>query len=138
MSHPIIEKLAAAWNAHQVGDVLALYTPDALLLHPMRGGEPARGRDAIAALEQPMFSAFSETEWKPLEVVRDGDRVVVEYLVKSKNTGPLPTPKGPIPATGRTVHVHGMSILRIAPNGLIAEERRFFDALGMMAQLGLA
>ena len=107
------------------------------MLHPM-APEALRGREAIAAFEQPMFGAFSSTEWTCTESFASGDRVAVEFVIHSTNSGPIQTPKGPIPATNKRIRLHGASLLRIAPDGSIAEERRFFDALSFMAQLGLA
>lgn len=139
MSNPaIVEKLTAAWNGQNVGSVVALYSPDGALHHPMVGPDPLRGREAIAAFETPMFAAFSAIEWKALRTVSQGDTVAVEYLVSATNTGTLQSPKGPVPPTGRRIHIRGASMLRLAPDGTIAEERRYFDAMGMMAQLGLA
>jgi len=41
-----------------------------------------------------------------------------------------------IPATGKTVSIDGVTLVRMS-NGKIAEERDFFDNLDFMAQLGL-
>ena len=65
--HPIVAKLATAWNSQRAADVLSLYAPDATMLHPMAGSDPLRGREAIAGFEQPMFAAFSKTEWKAID-----------------------------------------------------------------------
>jgi steroid delta-isomerase-like uncharacterized protein len=136
-SHPIIAKLTAAWNAQRAADVVALFSPNAVMVHPMAPA-PLEGREAIAAFEQPMFGAFSKTEWTCTDHFVSGDRVAVEYVIASTNSGPLQSPKGTVPATNKRIQFRGTSLLRIAPDGSIAEERRFFDALAMMAQLGLA
>jgi steroid delta-isomerase-like uncharacterized protein len=136
-SHPIIAKLSAAWNAHRAADVVALYAPNAVMVHPM-APEPLKGREAIAAFEQPMFAAFSNTEWTCTDSFSSGDRVAIEYVINSTNSGPMQTPKGTIPATNKRIRLLGTSLLRIAPDGSILEEKRTFDALSFMAQLGLA
>lgn len=135
-NHPIVAKLSAAWNAHSARDVLALYAPDAVMIHPM-APEPVRGAGAIAAFEQPMFAAFSQTEWTCIDSFATGDRVAIEYVIGSTHSGTMPSPRGPVPATNKRIRLHGTSLLRIAPDGTIVEEKRFFDAMAMMAQLGL-
>ncbi len=135
--HPIVAKLTAAWTSQSVEPVVALYHPDGALLHPMVGPDPLRGRAAIEAFERPMFAAFSSIEWKALTCVHESDTVAIEYLVSATNTGSLASPRGEVPPTGRRIHVRGASILKLASDGTIAEERRFFDSMGMMAQLGL-
>jgi predicted ester cyclase len=42
-----------------------------------------------------------------------------------------------MPATGKSVDVDGIDILRFGDNGLAHEHWGVFDALGMMQQLGL-
>lgn len=136
--HAIVQKLTTAWSSQRAADVLALYTADATLSHPMVGPDPLRGREAIAGFEQPMFAAFSDIEWRPTDSFAVGDRVAVAYIVSATNSAPMQTPNGPVPATGRRVNIHGTSLLRLAADGSIAEEKRFFDALSFMTQLGLA
>ena len=46
-------------------------------------------------------------------------------------------PAGEIPATNRPMEVRFAAFLRVTDQGLIAEERRYFDLAGMMQQLGL-
>jgi steroid delta-isomerase-like uncharacterized protein len=135
-THPIIAKLSAAWNAHRAADVVALYAPAAVMVHPL-APEPIRGREAIAAFEQPMFGAFSNTEWTCVDSFVSGDRVAVEYVILSTHSGPLQSPKGPVPPTNRRIRLRGASLLTLAPDGSIVEEKRFFDAMAMMSQLGL-
>jgi steroid delta-isomerase-like uncharacterized protein len=136
--HPIVAKLATAWNSQRAADVLSLYAADATMLHPMAGSDPLKGREAIAGFEQPMFAAFSKTEWKAIDSFAVGDRVAVSYVITSTNTGTMQTPRGPVPPTGKRIELRGASLLRISADGAILEEQRYFDALGFMAQLGLA
>ena len=136
--HPIVDRLAAAWNSQRAADVLALMHADAVLFHPLAGPDPLRGREAIAGLEQPMFSAFSAIEWQAVDSFHAGDRVAVAWTVTATNTGTLPTPKGPVPPTGKRVRIVATSLYRLGPDGAIVEERRMFDAAGFMVQLGLA
>ena len=53
------------------------------------------------------------------------------------HTGPLNTPNGPIPPTGKSIDLHSLSILRFEDDR-VASEHNYFDQLDMLTQLGLA
>lgn len=81
---------------------------------------PATYRDALPDLR-------IEVE----EAVCEGEKVAVRYVVSGTHTGSL----GRVPPTGRSVEVWGVEVLTIRA-GKVAERRGFFDALGMMSQIG--
>ena len=97
----------------------------------------AKGRDEITQREAPLFAAFSEITLDVRTVLEDGDTVMIEGLIGATNTGELPMPGGTLPATGRRVTVPTVSVARLDGNGLVAEERRYMDVAGFMAQLGI-
>jgi len=137
LSEKVTHNLIAAWNSGDVGRIGELYAADAVVRHVL-SPTPLRGRKAIVDLEAGMFGAFSDVSWRIEGTVSEGDRLAVEFAVAATNTGPLPTPKGHVPPTGRRIEVRGASVLRLTPDGQIAEEHRHVDMAGMMAQLGLA
>ena len=65
--------------------------------------------------------------------VAEGDLVTVLWSAQGTNTG---TGNG-LPATGKKVHLRGITIWRIV-DGKIREEWSAFDRLSMLQQLGLA
>ena len=136
LTQKVTQNLVAAWNSTNLGRIGELYVDDAVVRHPM-SPVPLRGRKAVVDLESGMFGAFSDVAWRLEGTVSEGDRLVVEFAVAATNTGPLPSPNGPIPPTGRRIEVRGASVLRLTPEGQIAEEHRHVDVAGMMAQLGL-
>jgi len=77
-------------------------------------------------------------QWRQLRPAIDvGDRVAVEVAVKAVNDGPLKMPDGELPATGRAISDEAGVFWLIGPDGLITEERSYFDATGVAAQLGI-
>lgn len=121
---------AAAWAA--------LFAEDAVLHDPFYP-EPARGRDAIEQVTVSTTKAFSNMQWRSLGPALDlGDRVACEIAVRGINDGPLAMPDGSVlPATGREVTFETGVFWEVGRDGLITEERSYFDATGVAAQLGL-
>ena len=69
-------------------------------------------------------------------VVGDG-QVVLELTWRGRHTGPLQTPDGEIPATGKNIEMRACQIVEIE-DGKAKSVRHYFDMMTMMQQLGLA
>jgi limonene-1,2-epoxide hydrolase len=69
--------------------------------------------------------------------VDDGTCVLSENLAEGIQTGPLWTPGGDIPATGREVGGKYVGVFELR-DGRIAAQRVYFDRLSILEQLGLA
>ena len=82
-------------------------------------------------------SAFPGATLEVSQPVFRGDTAAVEWVWSGKNAGPLATPAGVVPATNRHMRVSGVSVLRFGPEGLIAEERRYYDVRTLYEQLGI-
>jgi len=116
---------------------VALFAEDAVIHDPFFP-EPTRGRDAIKTLQSLVVRAFPDMQWRQLRPAIDvGDRVAVELAVKAVNEGPLEMPGGELPATGRAIGYETGVFWLIGPDGLITEERSYFDATAVAAQLGM-
>lgn len=125
-------------QAVSTGDMSAfrdLYAEDAVLFAPM-SPDPVRGRDAIWQYESAMRAAFPDSSLVTRKPVIDQETVAVEWEYSGKNTGPISTPMRIIPPTGQWMKLYGCSFLHFR-DGLIAEERRYYDARGLYQQLGL-
>lgn len=125
-------------QAVSTGDMSAfcvLYAEDAVLFAPM-SPDPVRGRDAIWQYESAMHAAFPEAALITRKPVIDQETVAVEWEYSGKNTGPITTPMRIIPPTGQWMKIFGCSFLHFR-DGLIAQERRYYDARTLYQQLGL-
>jgi ketosteroid isomerase-like protein len=85
---------------------------------------------------QAFLRAFPDGRIHRDRYVEDGDSVVVEGRFTGTNTGPLQTPAGELPATGRPLELPFADVFRLA-GGRITEHRIYYDTVGMLAQLGL-
>ncbi|HAQ17702.1 MAG TPA: hypothetical protein DCR40_00530 [Prolixibacteraceae bacterium] len=78
------------------------------------------------------LTGFSDIQFTIKDVFGQGDKIVKHWNFNGTHTGVF----FGIPATGKTVNIDGVTLVRMS-NGKIAEERDFMDNLDFMTQLGL-
>lgn len=82
-----------------------------------------------------LHRAYSLIRPEVLEVIAAGERVVVAFVMHVRHTGPLPTPLGVVPPTGRTAAARTIDILevhdeRITAITVVADELGLLNGLG--------
>lgn len=136
-AHALVEKYLDCVKRGDAEGLAALYAVDAVVHDPL-SPEPARGREAIATVFSAFKRAIPDLEWRLIRApMHDGERVAFEITATGVNTGPLATPEGELPPTGRAISVEMALFEALDADSLIAEERAYFDATGFAAQLGL-
>jgi steroid delta-isomerase-like uncharacterized protein len=137
---PAFEDLVKKWtevlNRHDARAIGALFTPDAIAYDPAVP-EPLKGRAAIEKDAADFYRAFPDFRIELIDLFVKGDRAALEVRMTGTNTGPLATPMGEIPATGKQMDLRGALIGRVNAENLIVEERRYYDTGTVMQQLGL-
>ena len=128
-----VNKWMAAVNRGDLEALVDMCHPDAV--HGSLG-ETYRGAQGIRDLFKPMIDLSSEREVQINNVVEARDTVVVEFVFRFKNTGPIVAPQGTIPPTGRTVSLASISVYELR-DGKLAASRGMYDRLDLMTQLGL-
>ena len=130
-----VEKWRQAVSTGNMDVFGAMYATDAVLFVPM-SPDPVRGRQAIRDYEANLRVAFPDAKLQLHHPLVEGETVAVEWEYSGRNTGPIRTPIREIPPTGRPMHIHGASFLHFH-NGVITQERRYYDARTLYQQLGL-
>jgi steroid delta-isomerase-like uncharacterized protein len=95
---------------------------------PSRANGSRGARETIRRLHE----TFAGFRVEPLDVVAEGDRVVVRARVSGRQVGPL----AGMPAGGREFSVQQLHIWRVR-DGLLVEHWACRDELGLLRQLGL-
>ena len=131
------KKFVAAFNRHDADAVAEGYATSCVVHDPAYPA-PLVGRSAVRQDAATFFRAFPDLQIQSLERFEKGDLGSEEFRMTGTNTGPLAEPTGEIPATGRPIDLKGAVIIRFDAQGLIQEERRYYDAGALMRQLGLA
>jgi ketosteroid isomerase-like protein len=123
-------------DANDVDGFVAMMASDCEWLTPEG---VLRGRDEIRSYVSGFRTAFPDGHHHLDRVYEAGDdTVAVEGRWAGTQTGPLATPGGEIPATGRSVE---MPFALFVTGDVAAEQARraalYYDSMGIMAQLGL-
>lgn len=65
-----------------------------------------------------------------------GDTAINEWSAHGTNTGPIETPEGTIPATGKPLTLRGCDAITVR-DGRIRSHRVYYDQMAFTTQLGL-
>jgi steroid delta-isomerase-like uncharacterized protein len=124
-SSSILQAYGDAWSSGDAATVGALYTEDAVR-DDVPTGMVSEGRAAIEKLADALFTSDDDVRLEVTDGFAGESWAVVEW-----------TFVGVHPATGREVTFRGASGLELT-DGLISEERDYYDLPEMMAQIEAA
>jgi steroid delta-isomerase-like uncharacterized protein len=116
--------------------VAALYATDAVRYDPT-APQGMKGRDAIRKYQEILAKAFNDVEARTLSVVSRDDMVAWQWDFSLTNTGPIDMPTGTMAPTNRRVRLQGASFYRFNREGLITEQRDYWDNASFAQQLGV-
>ena len=101
-------------------------------------GAQFNGRDAVRDWTAPFHEEFSDSRHEVTRIEELGDTAFVEGVWHAVNDGPLRTPQGEVPPTGRKVDLRFAVVIRRSPNAAQARSvHLYFDQLEFLGQLGL-
>jgi ketosteroid isomerase-like protein len=133
-NQPLIDRHYAEINDDDFSDATDVFSPDVVTRVP--GAEPLSGIEAFLGYGQAFLRAFPDGHIHRDDYLESGNRVVVQGRFTGTNTGPLQTPAGEIPPTGRAMVLPFADVFRVA-DGRITEHGVYYDTVGLLAQLGL-
>jgi steroid delta-isomerase-like uncharacterized protein len=128
-----IKRYCEMWEREDVRGLAACYTEHAHVDSPMF--HALDGREAIAKSFTDLFQAFTDSKIGIEDIIVDnetGDRCVIVWTSQGTHRGML----FGLPGSGRRVEVSGAFMMKFE-NGLIVRERRLYDFVGMLVQLGV-
>lgn len=132
----LVQKIYQLWGNNQFDEVLALTAEDVeVTLVPF--GQTFNGHEGFRMFMQSFKTAFPDiTVTEVINQIATDEAVVSEFKARGTHTGPLMTPAGEVPPTGREVNLTVCEVWEIR-NGKLAAFRNYQDAATMMRQLGL-
>jgi predicted ester cyclase len=130
----LAERLFALWIDTPDDDAAALAAFRALYTDPVDvNGTPIGAADLLARARS-LHRAYSGLYHELLDVVTAPGRLVVAFRLRGTHTGPLPTPLGTVPPTGRPVAVRTIDVLSLQ-DGRISAVCVVGDELGTLVDL---
>ena len=117
--------LAASTLANDVENILPGAPPGAM-----------NGVAGFRAFAEPFAKAFPNAGMTLTSTVEAGDTIITEGVFTGTHTGPLETPQGTVPPTGRSIEIPFADIF-VARDGKFVKHHLYFDNAAFMAQLGL-
>ena len=132
----IVKKFADSVNGHDIEALAALWAPDAVV-HDPSTPEPIRGKDAIKQNLNNWLTAFPDLTFQPANILSSGETIGFEVALAGTNQGSLQTPQDTVDATNKRMEFRGVGFWKVNAQGLIVEERRYYDSATIPRQLGL-
>lgn len=99
-------------------------------------GQTFHGREGFMGFMRGFKDAFPDLRITVTNQVTTDDQVVSEFTARGTHTGPLQTPAGAVPASGRSVDFVVCEVWRVK-NGRVATLHNYQDAASLMRQIGL-
>ena len=128
--HRVIDEL---WNQQKLDVCDELFAAD----HesPTVPGIPA-GPEGVKAVASMFLAAFPDLKVDIEIEISEGDMVGGRLRQRGTHTGPMVSPTGTIPATGKPVNFTEVAMLKIA-DGKVVKSWYWTDMIGLLTQIGV-
>jgi len=131
----LLREVLDALSAHDL-DRVAAVVDQRFEFADVGGGDETHGREDWRAFCGRFIRAFPDLFQDVTNLVAAGDSAFAEVVARGTHTGPLETPAGDIPPTGRGIEVRFCVVVR-ARDGLLVDGREYYDSATLLSQLGL-
>lgn len=132
----VAQDIMRAINEKDMGAFKRLHADGVTAWNPFNP-EPSKGLEAHTKEMEGLWRAFPDLKVEATRIFGEGDWLCAEYAFTGTHKGPLTGPTGEIPATGKSLRMEVLGVMKVV-NGKITEEKDFFDTATMAKQLGLS
>lgn len=98
-------------------------------------GLQLQGKDQFMGFMQGFKTAFPDIAIHPTNVFASGDQVIIEFEATGTHTGPLVTPAGEIPPSGKAIKLN-VSEVHVWQNGKLTRIVNYQDSGSLLRQIG--
>ena len=131
----LVRVVFEGFNSRDV-DRIARICADDFLLEDIPAGMTLRGPDGMRLWLQTWLDASADAHAALERIFGEGDWVATEHHGTATHTGPLRTPTGEIPPTGRQLDLWFSENFEVR-DGKLRRMRIYYDGAAVMRQLGL-
>ena len=132
-AHSLTARLFAVIDGQRWEDYESVMHPDVQFSNPFT---EVHGAAEWVAFNRAFAAAMPDGRHTVEDVLQDGDRFAARLTFTGTHTGPLATPQGHVPPTGRSVALPSC-LLGTIRDGRLTAARVYLDQLAMLTQLGL-
>jgi steroid delta-isomerase-like uncharacterized protein len=129
----IVDRLWQLFESDKIDELSALLAPDCHFKMP---GMDLAGRAPMLQMLRGYRTAFPDLHHSVKHAVEAGDTIALELEVSGTHLGPMQTPQGSVPATGKKVVWESCDYVRVA-NGVIKSWHVYHDSVPFLTALGL-
>jgi steroid delta-isomerase-like uncharacterized protein len=129
-------ELHAAFSEGKLESCLEVASDDIEVVF-QAAGQTARGREGFLQFMQGFKTAFPDIVIHHTNAFAAGDQVAVEFTWSGTHTGPLATPAGSIPPTGRKVSDGKVCEIMTWRDGRVTRIVNYQDFGSVLRQLGV-
>ncbi len=127
----LIDRLYAMWNSQDFSLAGEIYTED------FRGFDITdqsriNGLEGVKRQLERFYRAFPDLVFANVETIFENDRVALYWTARGTHNGTMMN----IPPSGRSVHVNGVSLLRVE-GGRFARSVHLWDLAALLREIGL-
>ena len=126
--------IVGAFNEADWGHYEALLA-DGAVYNEVGTGRELRGAPEIIAALKGWRTAMPDVKGTITNALADGDTAVLEITWEGTQTGPMESPDGTIPASGKRQKTPSTWVLEIE-DGKMKTSRHYFDMLSLLRQIG--
>lgn len=130
----MVERILEIFNQGNISLVQEVFAAE-YVRHDKALPEDIQGLDALKAYITSLRTAYPDFTVTVDDRIIAGDKIITRWTVTGTNTGPLVSPTGELPATGKKMSVPGAEI-SLVENGKITESWIFYNQLYTYLQLG--
>ena len=123
----------ATISKHDLEGFLDYIADDVIEHEPPPVPEPLPGKAGVRQWFELLFTAFPDLAMTPEDLIVEGNKAAARVRVQGTHRGEFMG----IPATGKSVDVELIDIVRVNSDGKVAEHWGIVDDATMMQQLGV-
>jgi steroid delta-isomerase-like uncharacterized protein len=130
----LVGKVYDLWNDRDLESALDLATDD-IEIRLVASGQTLTGREGFRRFMERFATASSDMRKHVSNQVASQEQVVSEFTLRGTHDGPLRTPSGEIPPTGKPIELNVIEVIGIR-GGRIARINNYSDSATLLRQLG--
>jgi predicted ester cyclase len=131
----LVDRLLGLWRRTPADDDEAVAAFAEVYTDPLTVNGAPMTVAGLVARARTVHAAYDDLELELLDLVTAPERVVIAFVMRARHTGPLVTPLGSVPPTGRVIAARTIDVLTMT-GGVVSAITVVADELGVLTQLG--